>query len=145
MNASTLTPCTLSGVGCHCEPIPERFQIDMFITTAGDANNTLLSEEPCANTFAAQLSNADGVSAAELTSSRFDWTNSSAPPAKPCGSLSGATAAAKERAPKKPIASHFCLCLRPARLASFAGSRPPYNSIAVCVPVNDQVVRVVCV
>jgi hypothetical protein len=33
--------------------------------------------------------------------------------------------ATNERAPKKPIDSHFFLCSRALRTASFAGSRPP--------------------
>ena len=47
--------------------------------------------------------------------------------------------------PKKPIASHLRLCSLALRTASLPGSRPPYSSIAVSVPVNVQVVRVIWV
>src|SRR5215471_12183010 len=73
------------------------------------------------------------------------WMNSTRPPAVPRGLFSGGAAEVKERAPKKPIASHFFLCSRALRFASLAGSFPPYLLIWVSVLVNPQVVRVICV
>src|SRR5262245_26930353 len=146
MKALTFTPCTSSGVGCHWVPMPVRFHFDIDATTSGEANSTL-SVEPYWKTSLAKVSKKSGVSG-PLASRRTDWMNSDAPPHVPCGSpLPGAAPelAAKERAPQKASASHLRLCSRALRTASLPGSRPPYSSMLVIVPVKVHGVRVIWV
>src|SRR5215831_847411 len=131
MNASTWTPWTFSGVGCHCEPMPERFHCAMFNATSGAAKRTL-SVEPFAITSIRNVSK--NVAVSGPFASRFTvWMYSIMPPQVPCGSVLVAEEAVKERAPQKRIASHLRLCSRALRFASLAGSRPPTFSIAVLV------------
>src|SRR5215831_8702456 len=130
--------------------MPCRLYDDKTCATAGAQKKILFVVEPCANTSVTNWSKKPGVKTPELlelASRLIDCTNSSAPPAVPCGSCEAGvvTVAANERIPKKPIASHFFLCSRALRTASFAGSRPPYSSIEVAVPVNVQGVRVIWV
>src|SRR5215471_15925850 len=123
--------------------MPVLFQFDMHMTAAGAAKITLLVP-PTAMQLATNESKNVGESVPPAPS-LLVWMNSTRPPAVPRGLFSGGTAAAKERAPKKPIASHFFLCSRALRLASLAGSLPPYLLICVSVRVKPHVVRVIWV
>src|SRR6516162_6262189 len=129
--------------GSHWVPIPCLFQIDMHMAATGEAKITLLVP-PKACTLAIMLSKKVGLRTPPADC-LLVWMNSTRPPAVPRGLFSGGAALVNERAPKKPIASHFFLCSRALRLASLAGSLPPYLLIWVSVRVKPQVVRVIWV